>query len=318
MQRKCACGGVLGPTGECAACRRKRLGIQPKLTINQPGDKYEREADRVAEQVMRMSEPHLQRQPDVEHEDDELIQTKPLVQRKGDNQTTGEIAPPIVQKVLSLPGQPLDPATRGFMEPRLGHSFSQVRVHTGAQAAESARAVNASAYTVGRDVVFGAEQYRPNTMTGKQLLAHELTHVIQQSTANIPQADIIQRRRRPNCEATRPVPFHDTVSRISGTEFSDSFSHLAGTVNIQVKADYDTSPGPVIGDCDEDYSVQLMQCDLVFDNEIGGKEVACIGHSMSFSRTIPSPGPFGSGPEYYFRIKNGSSGTTITTEIDVT
>jgi hypothetical protein len=89
--------------------------------------------------------------------------------------------PPIVHEVLHSPGQPLDPATRAFMEPRFGHDFSQVRVHTNANAAESARAVNALAYTVGRDLVFGAGQYAPITYAGRQLIAHELTHTIQQT-----------------------------------------------------------------------------------------------------------------------------------------
>ncbi len=91
----------------------------------------------------------------------------------------GEV-PPIVYDVLRSPGQPLDPATRAFFEPRFGHDFSQVRIHTDARAAESARAVNAVAYTVGHNVVFGAGQYAPGTTTGKQVLAHELVHVVQQ------------------------------------------------------------------------------------------------------------------------------------------
>ena len=90
-------------------------------------------------------------------------------------------APPIVDEVLRSPGQPLDPATRAFMEPRFGHDFSSVRVHTDAKAAGSARAVNSLAYTVGRDVVFGAGQYAPTKNNGKALLAHELAHTIQQS-----------------------------------------------------------------------------------------------------------------------------------------
>jgi Domain of unknown function (DUF4157) len=90
-------------------------------------------------------------------------------------------APPIVHAVLSSPGQPLDAGTRAFMEPPFGHDFSQVRVHTDAKAAESARAVNALAYTVGRDMVFETGQYAPLTGEGKRLLAHELTHVLQQS-----------------------------------------------------------------------------------------------------------------------------------------
>lgn len=90
--------------------------------------------------------------------------------------------PSIVHDVLRSPGQPLDATTRAFFEPRFGHDFSQVRVHTDVSAATSARAVNALAYTVGRHVVFGSNQYDPVMPAGKQLLAHELTHVAQQST----------------------------------------------------------------------------------------------------------------------------------------
>ena len=90
-------------------------------------------------------------------------------------------APPIVHEVLRSPGHPLDAATRAFMEPRFGHDFSGVRVHTDAKAAESARAVTALAYTVGSDIVFGAGQYAPQTRTGLELLAHEMTHVVQQN-----------------------------------------------------------------------------------------------------------------------------------------
>lgn len=93
--------------------------------------------------------------------------------------------PPIVGEVLrGGGGQPLDPATRSFMESRFGEDFSQVRVHTGARAAESARAVDAAAYTVGRDVVFGAGHYVPKRSDGRQLLAHELVHVVQQARAD--------------------------------------------------------------------------------------------------------------------------------------
>ncbi len=93
------------------------------------------------------------------------------------------VAPPIVHEVLRSPGQPLDASTRAFMEPRFGHDFSRVRVHTDASAARSARAVHANAYTVGQDVVFAEKHYTPGTIAGKGLLAHELTHVIQQQGA---------------------------------------------------------------------------------------------------------------------------------------
>ncbi len=108
------------------------------------------------------------------------------IQRAAVSAAPVNAVPPSVHEVLSSSGQPLDAETRSFMEPRFGHDFSQVRVHTGAKAAESAKSVNALAYTVGRDIVFGVGQYAPGTNEGKQLLAHELTHIIQQQgTARI-------------------------------------------------------------------------------------------------------------------------------------
>ncbi|WP_326543217.1 eCIS core domain-containing protein [Pseudorhodoferax sp.] len=92
-------------------------------------------------------------------------------------------APAIVHEVLRAPGRPLDPDTRGFMEPRFGQDFGRVRVHTDARAAASARTVNAKAYTVGHDLVFGAHQYAPDTRRGRELLAHELAHTVQQRGA---------------------------------------------------------------------------------------------------------------------------------------
>ena len=98
--------------------------------------------------------------------------------------SSDSLAPPIVHEVLRSPGQPLDAATRAYMEPRFGHDFSQVRVHTDSRAADSAQAVNAQAYTVGRDVVFGAGRYRPHNGEGQRLIAHELTHVMQQKSGD--------------------------------------------------------------------------------------------------------------------------------------
>jgi Domain of unknown function (DUF4157) len=96
-----------------------------------------------------------------------------------------ETAPPIVHEVLRSPGQPLDRQTRSFFEPRFGHDFSKVRVHTDARANESARAVNALAYTVGREVVFGRDQCSPSTPAGRKLIAHELAHVLQQDFSDV-------------------------------------------------------------------------------------------------------------------------------------
>ncbi len=161
--------------------------IQTKLAINKPGDEYEQEADRISQQVMRLPEPQLQRacacggtchncQTEQSNQVHERVQTK-RVQASD----TGQIAaPPIVHEVLAAPGQPLDLATRGFMEPRFGHDFSRVRVHADSGAAGSAESIHARAYTVGHHVVFGAGKYRPGTADGRRLLAHELAHVAQQ------------------------------------------------------------------------------------------------------------------------------------------
>lgn len=109
---------------------------------------------------------------------------KKEVQRKTAAAGGPAVAPPIVHEVLNSPGQPLDAQTRSYFEPRFGHDFSKVRVHTDATAAESTQAVNAIAYTVGRDIVFDAGRYRPETKEGSTLLAHELTHVAQQGQAS--------------------------------------------------------------------------------------------------------------------------------------
>ena len=199
IQRKpgCPCGGG------CPRCKEE-LNLQTKLRIGEPGDKYEQEADRVAEQVMRMPELNVQRQVEREEkEEGELLQPQPLagqitpviqrqveeeeeeeelLQAKSAPDQTPEVTPALANHINALPGggQPLHPATRAFMEPRFGQDFSQVRVHTDSRAAETARTVNARAFTVGRDVVFGAGQYAPERSEGQRLLAHELTHMVQQ------------------------------------------------------------------------------------------------------------------------------------------
>jgi hypothetical protein len=105
------------------------------------------------------------------------------VQRKAESAATpldGAAAPAIVHEVLNSPGRPLDKATRDFFEPRFGHDLSQVRIHTGAQATQSAKSVNAVAYSVGGDMVFADRMFAPSTTEGRRLIAHELTHVLQQ------------------------------------------------------------------------------------------------------------------------------------------
>lgn len=180
--------------------------MQRKPAISEPGDEYEQEADFVAERVMRMPTPPgwaawrsptpLASQPNERHS---------ASQAKGvPTSNTGQrAAPPIACEVLRSPGQPLDSATRAFFEPRFGHDFSSVRLHVGAEPAQAARAVQARAYTFGQDIVFGHGAYAPGTVEGTRLLAHELTHVVQQrhGAAAIggtgPMGAVIQRQEAP-------------------------------------------------------------------------------------------------------------------------
>lgn len=169
LQRKCACGSPTSSlTGACPECASKKR-LQTKLRIGASNDPLEHEADRVADQVLSASaNPAVRSAP-------------PHIQRATDQASAGVGATPAsVDSVLASPGRPLDLALQQDMSQRFGHDFSRVRVHSGAAAEQSAREVNAIAYTVGHNVVFGANQYAPDTARGMRLLAHELTHVVQQ------------------------------------------------------------------------------------------------------------------------------------------
>jgi hypothetical protein len=170
-ERNGANGSKADSNGERGDFIKRKLTLQTKLTVSKPGDRYEQEADQTADEVMRAPEPEGRRNPRL---------LMPAVQRTT-SEGGGTTAPPIIHNVLSSPGHPLDSATRAFFEPKFGRDFSQARIHADAQAAESARAVSANAFTVGWDLVFGAGKYAPETDAGKRLLAHELSHVIQQT-----------------------------------------------------------------------------------------------------------------------------------------
>jgi hypothetical protein len=173
-------------------------GIQTKLKVSQPGDVYEQEADRVADQIMRMSAPsHIglaasnkeeridrkcsacEMKKEREEEENLQISRKPSTTSnfEANNESTNGI-----NNVRSSCGSSLDNDTRKMMESRLGYDFGRVRIHNDAKAAESAQSVNALAYTLGENIVFGEGQYSPSSTSGRRLLAHELVHVIQQNT----------------------------------------------------------------------------------------------------------------------------------------
>jgi hypothetical protein len=197
--------------------------IQAKLRVSEPGDAFEQEADRLADQVMRVPDPYttdsaLSRtsQPFIQRacarcDEEEEVQRKPASGAKqafDSPSDAGSAARPSVGHaggVLSG-GQPLPAAARDFFEPRFGHDFSGVRVHTERDASESAQSIDALAYTMGCDIVFREGQYEPNTDKGRQLLAHELTHVIQQSQTPAPRLDRQADNGVPNVSGRTGVP----------------------------------------------------------------------------------------------------------------
>jgi hypothetical protein len=206
--------------GNRAVSRLIRSGtLQANLTLGKPNDIYEKEAEQVVDRVMRMQADiptgsSIQLQPEEEGEEEVRVKTvadqiTPLLQRQPEpekkeeeegmiqgkcSNTAGlqrqeeepeEVTPALESTInfFKAGGQPLPASSRDFFEPRFGADFGKVRLHTGSKAAEAAQAINARAFTTGRHIVFGEGQYAPETTTGKQLLAHELTHTIQQGVS---------------------------------------------------------------------------------------------------------------------------------------
>ncbi|MBP0003739.1 MAG: DUF4157 domain-containing protein [Cyanobacteria bacterium SBC] len=263
---------------------KKDLEIQTKLSIGQPGDKYEQEADAMASKVMAMpdsavqretmpeeeeetlqtkpqlqreampeedeeetvrAKPQLQREAMPEEEDEETLQTKPQLQREAmeeeEDEETLQAKPDIQAKegATEAPanfdsqlaqhkgsGRPLSDETRSFMEPRFGADFSDVRVH---ETPDLANAIQAQAFTHGQDIYFNSGKYNPESSGGKELLAHELTHVLQQSSSpgNI-QCDVSPKKpRRFNYafimgEDKRGNPFYRNATTYFQKHLSDS------------------------------------------------------------------------------------------------
>lgn len=221
---------------------------QAKLTIGAPNDKYEQEADRVADAVMRMPESQVQREERIDEDEQEKIQTKPLtnksepqiqrlcpgcedelkrqpeegqddelLQAKAQTGSTPEVSPENASGIRSLQGsgRPLPDTDRVFFEPRFDRDFSGVRIHTDSKAAQLANNVNARAFTLGRDVVFGAGQYQPHGDGGKRLMAHELVHVVQQ-VGGYPAVNMVQNQSL-GVSKTRIISLHGVKVQIDNT-----------------------------------------------------------------------------------------------------
>jgi hypothetical protein len=195
-------------------------GVQTKLRINEPGDAYEHEADRVADQVLAKPV----------HSG---ITNAPLRIQRFSVQPNGPLgaAPSSVDYALASPGRPLEPGLRQDMEQRFGHDFSRVRVHTDTAAEQSAQDVGAHAYTVGHSIVFDAGRFAPQTQEGRRLIAHELTHTIQQSSRYFaaPPGTVLQRTpdnkyeellKEPQfLKGTQRLPYPGQFTPVSPTTF---------------------------------------------------------------------------------------------------
>jgi peptidoglycan hydrolase-like protein with peptidoglycan-binding domain len=202
--------------------------LQTQLKVGAANDEYEREAEHVAEEMMHGL--GVQRQhictcggecPECKAKQRNQEHTRLQTKRIRENAAGRPTAPPLVHEVLRAPGRPLDPAIRAFAEQRFGHDFGRVRVHTDAEAADSAQQVNALAYTSGRDIVFNEGQYSPQTDSGKKLLAHELTHVVQQDVEGA-SIDVIQRADLTSPRLAGNPLFEDILDNKAVIEFGDS------------------------------------------------------------------------------------------------
>jgi len=221
IQAKCTACAEEETLQRCA-CKDDAPKLQTKLTIGAPGDRYEREADSMADAVMRTAAPdalmstagtQLQRMPispvtasllqrdatdscdakdepkeEGEEENEETEDEEPTPEKQvSPKREPGDVSPPPdLESRLDASrggGSSLPATTREFMESRFGHDFSDVRVHTGANSEQLNRDVRSLAFTSGSDIYFGSGQYRPETSSGQNLLAHELTHVVQQNGA---------------------------------------------------------------------------------------------------------------------------------------
>jgi hypothetical protein len=227
LQRKCACGAPSAAGGSCAACEEKASGasspmLQKKMMLGASDDPLEREADRVADQVMAgplqasvgVAPTHIQR----------------LTGNLGGQTAT---APASFEKVLADSGRPLEPAMRQMMEHRFGSDFGDVRVHRSREAEQVARSLDAKAFTVKNHIVFGGVQGSPGSREEQHLLAHELTHVIQQTglSARYPivgreRHGLLQRQSAPSEVQSNP----GTQQRLCGPDITSSLTTMLGTV----------------------------------------------------------------------------------------
>lgn len=225
------------------------IPVQAKLMVNEPGDAFETEADRVADAVVQpisgesqaffnpANAPIVQRLPEEPIQDIESGSFSPLAE------TEDQI------NRLSGSGTPLDPDTRLGMEQRFGADFSGVKIHADQSAAALSNRLGAHAFTTGNDIFFNSGKYSPETLSGKHLLAHELTHTIQQGANSkllnksaiqrwpwdilSPEETLANDKREFRSRNYGPITY--TQAAVSGSGFEASYSPATGILNITVR-----------------------------------------------------------------------------------
>ena len=189
LTRKCTtCGQRTISDGDCSKCRYEPTTSSARGTIrvSLPGDRQEREADQVAESIMRRPSSLLTaalNEGKLPLSDESIMRHPSSLPTAALNE--GNLTLPDHPTLGNSPGAPLPSSIREFMEPRFGTDFSRVRIHTDHEAAQLSHQLNAQAFTVGADIYFGADRFHPETQAGKTLLAHELTHVLQKRAGTV-------------------------------------------------------------------------------------------------------------------------------------
>lgn len=216
IQRKasCVCGGG------CPSCQAKSAD----LPISQPTDALEIEADGIAEKVMRMTVSDISPVDDEEEQKVNLSRKENRLFSNSNNQVSAGIS-----SVFNSAGQPLNSESRNFFEPRLGYDFSRVKIHNDSHSNEFAENISAKAFTVGKDIGFAKGEYEPNSAEGRKLLAHELTHIVQQNHAGTNYAKQISRQPKPQKDAPKEKKFTN--------EKGDCETFPGGETHCEITAD---------------------------------------------------------------------------------
>jgi peptidoglycan hydrolase-like protein with peptidoglycan-binding domain len=236
--------------------------LQRKPTVSAPDDPLERQADVVADRVMRMSQGDVVQRVCKECEEEKKEQ--PQIQRTVSADSGAGLDVSGAVSAAQRSGAPLPADVRSFFEPRFGHDFSGVRVHTGGEAARAARGTEARAYTFGRDIVFGANEYAPHTAEGRRLLAHELAHVVQQGGSQSIQRRVLTAAEQAAAITANRALFNSLTVRVLQTITGVPAANRDGVIGpqtVRAISDWQTARGLVDNGIVNDASMDRLVTD---------------------------------------------------------